>query len=198
MHLKPSQCLSEKSYQGRGLHCHCGPRCAAGSCVKCTPLHCEMRRRVHVAVADRRVCVAETDCCSAIEHRGLNYQRDISHESHEECANTGQPWIPRMSCGKLERSEVYKVHVCKTDTWQIHIYLFVFLCLPKRRCTPQVSIHYVPRNPWGKICPHKSEVFNTSDIGYLGPSSGKLLRGPSPIRGIDGLGPFPRYQTSEV
>ena len=93
----------------------------------------------------------------------------------------------------------YTRYMCVRLTRGKSTYIFFFfLCLAKRRCTPQLSIHYVPRNPWGKICPHKSEVFNTSDIGYLGPSSGKLLRGPSPIRGIDGLGPFPRYQTSEV
>ena len=50
----------------------------------------------------------------------------------------------------------------------------------------------------GKICWVKSEVLNTSNIGYVGPMWGKLLRRLSPIRGIDGLGLNPTYSTSEV
>ena len=96
-----------------------------------------------------------------------------------------------------DRSEVYKVHVCQTDTWQIHIY-FVILCLPKRRLTLEMSIHYVPRNPRGKIRPHKSEVVITWDIGYLRSMRVKLTRGRCPIRGIEGLVPFKRYPTLEV
>ena len=56
----------------------------------------------------------------------------------------------------------------------------------------------VARNPLGKIYWVKSKVFNTSDIGYVGLMWGKLLRRPSPIRGIDGLGLNPTYPTSEV
>ena len=51
-------------------------------------------------------------------------------------------------------------------------------------------ISYLPRYPCGEFCPHQSVVFNTSDVGYLGPTSGKTLGKWGPIRAIDGMGPI--------
>ena len=62
----------------------------------------------------------------------------------------------------------------------------------------RVGGHFLPRNPRGKIFPHQSAVFNTSDVGYLGPTSGKKLRKRGQIRAIHGMGPNLRYRTSEL
>ena len=37
---------------------------------------------------------------------------------------------------------------------------------------------------------HGAKLLNTSNIGDLGPTSCKLLRGPDPIRDTEGLVPF--------
>ena len=93
---------------------------------------------------------------------------------------TDQLWIPRMSCGKPDRSEIYKVHVCQNGTWQIHMY-----------CFPSVSSEAkVDSGGVHSLCTSESTGKNMP-AQYLG-----LLRGP--IRGMEGLGPFTRYQTLEV
>ena len=44
---------------------------------------------------------------------------------------------------------------------------------------------YVPPNDTSKICPFKSKVLKSSEIGYLGPMSGRKLHRKVPIQGTD-------------
>ena len=117
-----------------------------------------------------------------------------------------------MSCGKPVRSEVYtdptyvylgsirgiQWNVPQLDTWQINLLFLSFCVLRSIGRLRMRLISYLPRYPCGEFCPHQSVVFNTSDVGYLGPTSGKTLGKWVPIRAIDGMGPFLRYTTSEL
>ena len=56
----------------------------------------------------------------------------------------------------------------------------------------------MPRNPPGTFLESGSEVFEYLGLGYLGPTSGKKLRGSVGIRGIAGMALIPSYQASEL
>ena len=115
--------------------------------------------------------------------------------SHVRCHMTISKWHSDI---QVNRGYIRWIVASQFDPWQIHLLFFCFFVLRSAGRLRRCLISYVPRNPWGKFCPHQSAVFNTLDVGYLGPKSGKTRRKRGLIRATDGMGPCPRYTTSEL
>ena len=63
--------------------------------------------------------------------------------------------------------------------------------LPFNKITSTFPLKYINNN-------YNMERLQRITFLYLAPTSGKLLRGPGPIRGIEGLCPYESNPTSEV
>ena len=144
-----------------------------------------------------------------------SFSRLLQSERHEINTTDRQPWesahtYPQYPCGarrvshqspltarcsnvirkkgsvlNIRRGQVLKRGLASTSELS-----FGPIAFGHYNVFPVVSSYYQPRNLWGNTCPHQSEVMNTSNIGYLGPSSGKLLRRSGLIRSTEGFGPI--------
>ena len=97
-----------------------------------------------------------------------------------------------------DRSEVYN-YVGVKLTRGISTAKFCLLVTSEAQVGLRMCVNFfVSRNPRGKFYHQQSEVLSTSDIGQLGPTSGKKLRRRGQIRGTEGFGQNPTYSMSEL